>query len=305
MSVNPALAGNAGHGQMSLIFRDQWPEFPQSYVTYALAWDQFFPRINSAFGVMALGDRQGNGVFNTHSLHGFYVYGVPLGQHSAIRLGMEFSWAQRGLRWEDLRFFDQIDPVFGFNNSAGVLNPTGEIPPGDPSINWFDAGAGAMIFNRKTYAGFSIKHLPRPNTAFYEGREDRLPIAWSAQAGARLPIGDNRRDPTVFSPYLLGIRQGDFSQARAGMRLGKGLVYGGTALRYAFSPLGGTADALILEAGLRKNGFEMTYSYDVAVGPVAGQSGGAHELALLLRLTGEGAREAGRLRSESLRCPVF
>lgn len=305
MATNPALAGNSEYSQITAIFRDQWPDFPQTYVTYALAWDQFFPEINSAFGLMLLGDRQGSGVFNTNSINGFYVFGVPLSKNAAIRIGMEFSWTQRSLQWDALRFFDQIDPVFGFNDPSGMLNPTAELPPGDPSIGWFDVNTGAMIFNRKTYAGFSIKHLPRPNTAFYDNREDRIPIAWSAQAGATLPFGKDRRDPAVFSPYLLWLSQGSFSQGRAGMRIGKGVIYGGTAFRYALSPAGNAADALIVEAGLRKSGFEMTYSYDVSVGPVAGESGGAHEVALKLRLTGDGSRQASQKLSDMMLCPVF
>ncbi len=305
LSVNPALAGNTEYGQITAIFRDQWPDFPQTYVTYALAWDQFFPELNSGFGLMVLGDQQGSGVFNTHSIHGFYVFGVPLGRNAAIRAGVELSWAQRGLKWDELRFFDQIDPVFGFNDPSGNLNATGELPPGDPTIGWFDANTGVMIFNRKTYAGVSVKHLPRPNTAFYDNREDRIPLAWSAQAGATLPFGKDRNDPMVFSPYLLWLSQGSLSQARAGMRLGKGVIYGGMGFRYALSPVGSSADAVIAEAGLRKSGFDMAYSYDISVGPVAGESGGAHEVSIRLRLTSEGSKQTNRKMSESMRCPVF
>ncbi len=305
MHLNPALAGNSEYGQLTAIFRDQWPDFPQTYVTYALAWEQYFPDLSSSFGVMLLGDRQGSGVFNTHSIHGFYVFAIPLGQKAAIRSGVELSWAQRGLRWDDLRFFDQINPVFGFNDVSGNLNPSGEVPPGANNVNWLDANVGVMIYTSKTYAGFSVKHLTRPNTAFYDNREDIIPLAFSVQAGATLPFGRNPRDPMTFSPYLIGINQGPFIQARAGMRLAKGVIFGGAALRYAFTPVSSAADAFIVEAGLRKSGFEMAYSYDISTGPAAGQGGGAHEVALRLRLTSENDKTRSRRMGDMLSCPVF
>lgn len=305
VAVNPALAGISDRAQITAIFRDQWPAFPQTYVSYALGWDQYFDQINSAFGVQALGDRQGDGVFSTYSLSLYYAYNVRLGRNAALRAGLEFSWAQRSLQWDQLQFFDQIDPVFGFNDPSGVPNPTAEIPPGDPSLYWFDGGSGVLVFSRKLYAGVSIRHLARPNAAFYTGAEDRIPIAWSAQAGATLPFGQDRDNPLRWSPYLLWQSQARFQQARAGMRLGKGPLFGGTAFRYAFSPLGSAADAFIAEAGLRQKGFEMTYSYDVSVGPVAGQSGGAHEVSIKVGIAPSPSRSNGRRNAETLQCPVF
>jgi type IX secretion system PorP/SprF family membrane protein len=305
LHLNPALAGNSSQGHLTAIFRDQWPDFPQTYVSYALAWDQFFPELSSGFGLMVLGDRQGSGAFNTHSVHGYYVFGVPISQNAAIRVGMELSWSQRNLRWESLRFFDQLNPVFGFNDPSGMPNPTGEVAPGRNNVHWFDAGAGAMIFNRKTYAGFSVRHLPRPNTAFFDNREDRIPVAWSAQAGANLPMGRDRRNPAVFAPYALWISQGPFQQIRPGLRLGKGPVFGGMAYRLALMPDNVRTDALPIELGMRVSDWQFVYSYDISLGELAGNSGGAHEVSLRWGITRPEGRERSRQQGERLSCPVF
>jgi type IX secretion system PorP/SprF family membrane protein len=302
MLWNPAFAGYGQGTEITAVFRDQWPSAPQAYVTYGAAVSHSAPALQSGFGALVLGDRQGDGAFNTHRLLGAYAFAVPLGRRGAIRAGLSAEVAQRALRWDQLRFFDQIDPVYGFSDAAGVPNPTAQVPPGRNGLWWFDAHAGVLVHSRTLYAGLSVLHLPAPNTAFYEGATDRVPRAFSAQAGARLPLGRPDRElPNVFAPRVVYHQQGPFRQAQATLRFGLGPLVAGAGFRHAF----GNADAFLAEAGWRQAAFSAVYSYDAAVGPAAGISGGAHEISLGWRLGTDAPRERRIRLGESLECPVF
>lgn len=300
MNLNPALTGNEGKSEITLIFRDQWPEFPQTYVNYAMAWSQFFPEANSGFGVMAMGDRQGNGLINTHSARAFYVFGVQLKRNMAIRAGFEGGYYNRRLDWLGLRFFDQIDPVFGLNDPSGVPNPTTEVPPGETNVSWFDLGFGAMLFGKKWYAGASAGHLNRPDVAFYSGNTDRIPVRWGAQAGLDL-TGGPKRNPYHFRPYALYLLQGRFQQIQIGAHGQVGVMSAGIGFRHAVM----NADAVLLSLGFQKGVFGLGYSYDLSVGSVGFESGGAHEIALRFRLNSDSDKDNRRDMSDKLRCPLL
>jgi type IX secretion system PorP/SprF family membrane protein len=301
MLLNPAFTGYGEGTEITAIFRDQWPDAPQSYVTYAAAVHHYVPDLQSGFGFVALGDRQGDGVFNTNRFLASYAFQQPLGRNGSLRAGISFEGAQRSLAWDQLRFFDQIDPVYGFSDAAGLPNPTAQVAPGNSGLAWFDAHAGILIHSRTLYLGASYLHLPGPNTAFYDSNRDPIPRALSVQAGARLPFGRSKDLPSIFAPRMLYFRQGPFQQAQAAVRFGLGPVLVGGGFRYAF----GNADAVIAEAGWRKGIFALAYSYDVAMGPAAGISGGAHEISVNWRLGQDSPRQRRQNLGKSLACPVF
>lgn len=301
MQINPALAGNEVSGEFTVIFRDQWPELDHTYINYAAAWSQFFPELQSGFGLMMMGDQQAGGLMATHSLHGYYVFAVPLGQNLAIRSGFEMAFANRRLDWQSLRFFDQIDPVFGLNDPLGNPNPTGEIPPSLEAVNWFDASAGVVLFSDKFYGGFSLKHLTRPDASIFQNSGDQLPRLFSAIAGANLEFGKSKSDPAWFAPHVLYVLQGDFQMVKAGFRLGKGAFFGGLGARHAWTNL----DAVEVSVGIRKGVFDLAYGYDIPFGPIGTESGGAHEIAMKFRVGNQNAQQQRRNRQSQMRCPVF
>ncbi|MFT7589291.1 MAG: type IX secretion system PorP/SprF family membrane protein [Limisphaerales bacterium] len=301
MQINPALAGNETQGEFTVIFRDQWPELAHTYINYALAWSQFFPDLQSGFGLMLMGDQQAGGLMATHSVHGYYVFAIPLGRNLAIRSGIELNWANRRLDWESLRFFDQIDPIFGLNDPLGNPNPTGEIAPFREGVNWFDASAGLVLFSDRFYAGLSLKHLPRPDASIFDADEDLLPRQFTVMAGANLEFGSGRNDKAWIAPHLIYARQADYQQIKGGFRIGKGAVLGGMGLRHAWTNI----DAVELMVGLKKGLFSMNYGYDIPIGPIGTESGGAHEIALKFKVEGGNGKQQQRKSQENLRCPVF
>lgn len=297
---NAALVGNAQQGEITLIFRDQWSGLPNSWANYAASWTQFFDPINSAFGINVHGDQQAGGLLNTYSVNLYYAYALQLSRNMSLRAGFELGLHQRRLAWEELRFFDQIDPIFGFSDPSGVPNPTAETPPGSNQINWIDAGFGVVLFSQKWYLGASAAHLNQPNLAFYDAASDELPIRWSAQAGAELPFG-SKRDPHYWSPYATYTIQGPFQTLLSGMDFKISALILGAAFRHAME----NPDALILTAGFELERFEMSYSYDVPVGGLQFEGGGAHEIALQLRLPSAGGKGASSKAADNLRCPGF
>ena len=54
LQINPAFAGLSENPRLGLIYRNQWPFVDQSfktYVTYNLAYDQYFSKLKSGFGL--------------------------------------------------------------------------------------------------------------------------------------------------------------------------------------------------------------------------------------------------------------
>lgn len=300
MQLNPAFAGNDISPEITAIFRDQWSGFPHAFLTYGIAYEQFFEDYNSGIGITLIGDRQADGLLNTYRGSFTYAFGVRLNNNLGIRAGIEASWSQSRIAWEDLRFFDQINLLSGFNDASGVPNPTGEIAPGDFSNAYFDAGAGFILFNKKLYGGLSANHLTAPNASFYNGQEDLLPLRISAQAGARLPFG-KRWTERYFSPQIHYIREGEFQMAYASAGLEIGPVKGSFGFRHTIS----NAGAAVIALGIRKSIFRIGYSYDISVGPVGINSGGSHELSLSFLLRTDEQRNREKALREAIGCPLF
>jgi Protein of unknown function (DUF3308). len=65
--LNPALAGSTNNSNVSLNYRNQWPNLDLPYVTYSVAFDNFYETLNGGVGVMVIQDDQGDGALkNNH-----------------------------------------------------------------------------------------------------------------------------------------------------------------------------------------------------------------------------------------------
>lgn len=296
-NYNPAFTGSSGQPRIILNFRDQWPDMPQTYISYRAAFDLYAEAIRSGVGAYINQDNQGDGVLESTEIGLQYMYQARIAYSWALNFGLGMSYNQFRVNWEDLQFLDQINLLYGFNDVFGNPNPTAEPTPGSLTTGYTDLNAGAVLYSDKMYFGMSVGHLNTPKVSFYNNATSIIPASISGQAG--IFFGGKKADDLVFNPYALFSTQKGFSQLQTGFYVKKSLFLGGFALKHNTSNL---SDVVLL-AGLSKGMLKFAYSYDVSVGPLAGLSGGAHEVSLMLTFKDNEGRSMKNSQKSMLDCP--
>lgn len=286
--LNPAFAGTTNAPRLSATYRNQWPMHDQggatAYATYVASYEQFIPAFNSGIGLLLLSDDSGGGLLKTTSFAANYAYRIAVNDEFNIRLGINAGFKQSNLGWDKLVFLDQLNPITGPLDPSGNPNISDEIRPEDLTATIFDVGTGLLVYTSKFYGGISLQHLTTPDEGFFRGNTgllDGLPLRTSLHAGAEIVVKEgNKRNPSSFiSPNILFAKQGNQGQINAGAYYNHGLVFAGGWFRHAF----GNADAVIGMVGVKYDILKIGYSYDFTLGSsLAGPTGGAHEISLVL-----------------------
>lgn len=287
LQLNPAFTGNTYSPNVSMIYRNQWPSL-NAYTTYSVSYDQFFESFNSGIGLMVTTDDAGQGLIKLTRVSGLYGYKVAVNRNFAIKLGIEATYAQVRLNWDDLVFFDQIDRIYGYFDSAGNENVSEEIQPDNLKKSYLDVSAGLLAYSKKFYGGIAIKHLNTPDESFIPVNQNLnvgLPIRLTIHGGAELVLreGNKRRAGSFLSPNIMFIKQGDFGQLNIGTYANLGMIFGGVWYRHAFT----NPDAGIFLVGVQKGNFKIGYSYDVTISRLAGETGGSHEVSIRMNFDKE------------------
>lgn len=281
LQLNPALTGTAEAPVFHLNYRNQWPNISQAYSTYAASYSQLFRRANSGFGVSLLGDVAGNGIYNSTQIGLSYAYNLQFTEDLYIRMGLEGNFINKRLAWDKLIFLDQLNVETGAFDANGNLNPTAESQP-SLNINYFDFGFGTLMHSRYFYGGIALKHINAPREGFIRlnTQNDDLPLRITFHAGAQIPLaGHNKRIiKTFLSPNILFTKQRQFNQLNVGSYIQHESFFGGIWFRHTFT----NADAVILMAGYEMKFFKIAYSYDLTVSGLGVNSGGAHEISVIL-----------------------
>ncbi len=298
LQLNPAFAGITFAPRLSLNYRNQYPTWPNAYVTYAAAYEQGLEQLNSGIGLMFSSDVAGDGVYRTNKAAAVFGYQVQLSETFHAKFGVEGGMLQSSVDWDRLVFGDQIDPREGPNNGPDVSQ---EERPASLAKTSFDIGAGVLFHGGPYYGGLAVHHLNRPDESLLEINDNLLvgrPMRFTVHGGAQFawPSGNKRGGEAFISPNVLYIRQAELAQLNLGAYAGAGRFFGGLWYRHAFS----NPDAFIFLAGLREGVLRLGYSLDLTVSRLAsvpGGLGGTHELSLAINFSD--SRELQRRRRQS------
>ncbi|MBL7883764.1 MAG: PorP/SprF family type IX secretion system membrane protein, partial [Bacteroidia bacterium] len=159
------------------------------------------------------------------------------------------------------------------DDKRGFVYNTNEVQ-GRSTRSYVDISAGAVGFSKKFFVGFAAHHLNQPDEGLVY--TSRLPIKYTAHAGAIIPIG-NASNETSISPNILYQQQQDFKQINMGVYINKGVLVGGLWYR--------NQDAFIVLVGVQNGIFKIGYSYDVTVSKLTNATAGSHELSLGMQFT--------------------
>jgi type IX secretion system PorP/SprF family membrane protein len=303
LHLNPAFAGVTYAPRVTLNYRNQWPSWPNAYVTYAVAYEQPLEALNSGLGFTAMADNAGDGIYRTLRLNGVYGYQVRLKDDFFIHFGVEAGIIQTRLDWDRLLFLDQIDPISGPRDAEGNLNLSEEQRPASLGRTVFDVSAGMMVSGGSFYGGISVKHLNRPDESILSVNDNLglgLPMRVTLHGGMEIPLErNNRQSPTFISPNVLYIQQAGFGQLNAGAYAGFGQIFGGLWYRHTFN----NPDAAIALLGYRYGVLRIGYSYDFTVSRLANNAtGGTHEISLSFNFDDSAKLQAKRHRSRYSNC---
>lgn len=287
LGINPGFAGNTSAPLFHLNYRNQWPGFGNAYSTYAFSYSQFFNSINSGLGVQLLHDQAGDGILQTTNLTFSYSYRVKIRKGYYIKGGMEAGFGSLFLDWNRFTFGDAIDPRIGPISPGGIPFPTAEVAPDQNNLRYFDLGAGVLIYNEHYYAGISLQHVNAADLTFLESSrefsgESNLPTRLNITAGYQFLYkkGNKNREPSFITPNVLYTRQAGFSQITGGANINYDKIIGGLWYRHS----GQNPDAFIALFGYKMDFFKFCYSYDYTISDLTIQSGGSHELGIVVNL---------------------
>ena len=269
--LNPALAGATICPRVIGNFRDQWPAIGGAFVTYNAAYDQYVDAIHGGVGLLVTADRTGGGKLNTTEISLIYAYKFNISAKLTAAGAVQAGYYQRHLSWDNLVFEDMIDP------RLGVVQPTKESAPDNPTIGAPDFAAGVMLgYNEQYYGGVSVSHLSQPKFGFYSANNSRLDMKFTIHAGGVINLkeggyGDDRE--FSISPNILYQQQFKFHQLNVGTYLTIDPLIIGVWFRHNFE----NADALIPFLGVHYQNFRFGFSYDVTLSKLKGATGGAYE----------------------------
>ena len=286
--LNPALAGSSDYGNVSLNYRNQWPNLDYPYVSYSVSYDNFFSGLNGGLGFLVMQDDQGDGAITTTSFAGAYSFFLRVNEDLVFRPAIQASIIQKKLNFENLIFPDQVSPIYG---NVFPHNTTGD--PSNRSWSGTDFSVGVIAYYKNYYLGAVANHLNQPNLSFDDFEDNQLNAKYTLHTGAEFNLsGSLNNNSLVLAPALLFQKQGEFTQMNYGLYLSKSSLVFGFWFNQNFQL---NYDAVILMAGIVTDRFKLAYSYDYTITKLVQTNTGAHELSFSFPLVLEKRKKKRRL----------
>ncbi len=294
--LSPSFAGATSEYRFALNYRNQWPAVPGVFHTYSISFDKALTSFNSGIGVLATYDVAGSGNLSTTNIGLLYSYDFNINKEWHIRPGVNFKFYYLGLDIGKLVFNSQI-------TGSGV-SPSVTPPPFD-NVADVDFATSALVYNDRTWAGFTLDHLLRPKTSFY-GDESTVPVKFNLYGGAQILKKTRLRVKMqeVLSVAMNFQKQGRFYQTDLGLYYYKNpLIFG---LWYRGIPLvtSQAGDAIIGLIGIKTEQLHIGYSYDFTISNLISSTGGAHEISLVYEFNNLSVGQLKK-RIRAIPCPEF
>lgn len=258
--LNPALVGQFdGHYRVHGHYRTQWGSVSSKpFNTAAISFDMPFKKI--ALGAQILNARAGAGNYNSLgvSLSVGYSFTIDKNKTHKFSLGLQGGTIQKSVNFDNLFFENQYTTVNGGTFDRSL--PTGETF-GSSNFWLPDLNAGFVYYygeNQKRinpFLGGSVFHITEPKETFYD-TQNNLPMRFMVHTGAKLNVSER----VQFIPKLFFMRQENAQEINYGLMLHYHLKGSGAILLLA--PTYRSADAFIIEGGVKYGSYEVRMGYD-------------------------------------------
>ncbi len=294
--LSPSFAGATNEYRLAVNYRDQWPAVPGVFNTYSISFDKAMPNFNSGIGVLATYDVAGSGNLSTTNIGLLYSYDFNINKEWHIRPGVNFKFYYLGLDIGKLVFNSQIT---GSGTSPSVT------PPPFDNVADIDFATSALIYNSRTWAGFTLDHLLTPKTSFY-GNDATLPVKFNFYGGTQILKQTRLRQKSqeILSVAINFQKQGKFYQSDLGLYFYKDPIIFGVWYRGIPLVTSQAGDAIIGLIGIKTKQLHIGYSYDFTISSLIGSTGGAHEISLVYEFNNLSLGQLKK-RIRAIPCPEF
>jgi len=285
--LNPAFAGASQLTRVGANYRNQWPSLDANFVSYSAWGDHYFDEKNSGVGLYVGRDQATVSGLNSTLVAGQYAYQLSLSNLYTLRAGFQAGYTFRNVDFSKFIFGDQINP-------DGTIDPTAESFDAGAVNNFFDIGAGLMLYSGRAWLGFSAFHLNQPNQSLI-GEASPLPRKYSTHIGYKFYLTEGTIGEGLFSrPQERSIAptaqykfQGKFDQLDLGVYVTyEPIIFGIWYRGLPVKSVDGASnnEAIVFLVGLskktKKEILNIGYSFDVTLSNLGAQSGGAHEFSI-------------------------
>jgi type IX secretion system PorP/SprF family membrane protein len=294
--LSPSFAGATNEYRFAVNYRDQWPAVPGVFNTYSISFDKAMPNFNSGIGVLATYDVAGSGNLSTTNIGLLYSYDFNINKEWHIRPGVNFKFYYLGLDIGKLVFNSQI-------TGSGTSPPV--TPPPFDNVADIDFATSALIYNSRTWAGFTLDHLLTPKTSFY-GNDATLPVKFNFYGGTQILKQTRLRQKSqeILSVAINFQKQGKFYQSDLGLYFYKDPIIFGVWYRGIPLVTSQAGDAIIGLIGIKTKQLHIGYSYDFTISSLIGSTGGAHEISLVYEFNNLSLGQLKK-RIRAIPCPEF
>jgi len=290
----PSFAGATQQDRVALTYRNQWPELPGVFVSYACSYDHNFSNFNSGVGFLFMRDVAGSGDLSTTNLGIQYSYDFKVNNWWHIRPGIHFMYTQTGLDFNKLIWNDQISP-------SGTT-PTIEQPTLTSKAD-VDFSTSLLVYSEQNWMGFTVDHLLKPRNSLYDS-EEFVPLKVSVFGGTQIMRKGKLLNPIdeTLSLAFLYRNQNRTNQLDLGLYWYKeplvlGMWYRGIPLINREK----RGDAIAFLLGYKIENFSVGYSYDFTISKLITSTGGAHEISLIYQFNTTRKKQ----KRHMVPCPEF
>lgn len=276
-----------------MIYRNQWPSLPGTFVTYGFSYDHFFDTFNSGVGILLMRDLAGSGRLSTTNFGLQYSYDFQIREYWHVRPGIHLFYTQTGLDFNRLIWNDELTSPIPNTIEPPTLESKGDI----------DFSTSVLTYTDRHWFGISLDHMLKAENSLYE-TDQHIPLKISVFGGTQVIRRGRLLSPIdeTLSLTFLFKNHYQISQLDAGVYWYKNpLVLG---VFYRGLPLINNerrGDAVAFLTGYKIDNFSVGYSYDFTISRMLATTGGSHEISLTYEFKSSRERKKRRM----LPCPEF
>ncbi len=288
--LNPAFTGLTEGNSFTTCYRNQWPSIKKAYESHYVNYELKLNKYNAGLGIYFLNDVAGEGSLKRQTLAFQYSKFFRFTKKLYGSFGLRGSYNINSIEWDKLTWGDMIDVRRGFIYNTNQ-------PMGSSFENYFDTGAGFLLYTDKLNGGVAVEHINRPNIGLLNVSNDsKLPIRYKLHLGGKIRLQESPNATEVYiAPQLIYTQQGKNKQIAVGSYL--------IISKFALGVWHRVNDSFIFLIGMEQNDFRIGYSYDLGTNSLINFSGGAHEISLTYNFKQKSYN--GKKKYRVIYCPKF
>ncbi len=306
LSLSPSNVGLINGSRLVFNYRDQWPNIPGTFTTFAASFDHYFDRLRSGVGISVVRDVAGTGRLSLTDIGLLYSYDIKINRYWRLRPGIKFKYAQRGIEMAKLIFGDQLD-------KNGLISGTSrDLKSAVNKKSFIDVDASLLAYHSRFWAGITVANMLQPDQSLLN-EISKTPIKFTFFGGTMLPIkGDRRRKHEITESVTFSVlyqNQDMHDQIDLGAYWHKrpftlGLWFRGIpgiGEQTGYESL----DAVVVLLGFEIYDLRFGYSYDYTLNKInQSATGGSHEISLIY-LFNQNLKLKRNSRRVTIPCPDF